>query len=286
MHIVVIIIQISLFGFVIGSMLSIGLTLTVEQIKSHFKFSRLVVASVVISFILSPLLAVALSKVFHLDASLSAGLIILSAVAGGPFLSKLGEIGHCDTASTTSLMILLMLISIAFAPLALPHLLPGVSVSAWSIAKPLIFFMLIPLSIGLFIKSRYSGIAGKLQPVFSVISNISMALMMLLTLITHWDQLMNEFGTGAYISALIFIVVIFFIAYLLFVKDKNNRLLMGLSAGQRNLGAAVAIGAANFSKQPKVLLMILTVALISLIILFVFAKMGKTTMNKLNKTDG
>jgi BASS family bile acid:Na+ symporter len=284
MHIVEIIIHISLFGFVIGSMLSIGLTLTVEEIKSHFKFSRMLVAAIVISFILSPLLAVALSKVFHLDANLSAGLIILSAVAGGPFLSKLGEIGHCDTASTTGLMILLMLISIAFAPLALPHLLPGVSVSAWSIAKPLIFYMLIPLSLGLFIKSRYSGIAGKLQPLFSVISNISMALMMILTLTTHWDQLINEFGTGAYISALIFIVVIFLIAYLLFVNDKNNRLLMGLSAGQRNLGAAVAISAANFSKQPKVLLMILTVALLSLIILFVFAKKGKTTMNKLNKT--
>jgi BASS family bile acid:Na+ symporter len=137
--------------------------------------------------------------------------------------------------------------------------------------------MLIPLGLGLFVKARYSGVAGKLQPVFSLISNISITLMMVLTLITHWDQLINEFGTRAYISALIFILVIFFVAYLLFVKDKENRMLMGLSAGQRNLGAAVAISAANFSKQPKVQLMIVIVALLSLIILFLFAKAGKTT---------
>jgi hypothetical protein len=48
-------------------------------------------------------------------------------------------------------------------PIVLPLLLQGVSVDAWSIARPLITLMLIPLAIGLFIKARYDEIADFLS---------------------------------------------------------------------------------------------------------------------------
>jgi BASS family bile acid:Na+ symporter len=277
------IIHISLFGFACGSMLSTGMGLTIEQIKLHLKLTRLSVAAIVFSFILSPLLAIALINIFKLNAHLGTGLIILSVVAGGEFLSRLAGLGHCDPVPTKGLTILLMLVTIAFAPLVLPYLLQGVSVNAWAIIKPLIYSMVIPLGIGIFVRNRYADIAIKLKPAISVISNIFMGLMMVLTLILHWNLLMN-FRSDVLFSALIFILVLFFIPYLLFIKDKDNRLLIGLSASQRNLGAAATIAAVSFNNQPKILLMILTESFFSLIILFVFAKMGNRATNKLNKT--
>ena len=60
------------------------------------------------------------------------------------------------------LMVLLMVVTIIYMPLVLPLLLPGVSVNPWDIAKSLIVLMLVPLAIGLLIKSHSPDYRGRL----------------------------------------------------------------------------------------------------------------------------
>lgn len=265
-----------LLAFVIGSMLSMGFSLTTKQIAAPLKNTKLVLLALLANFVLVPILGIVLTKAFQLETDLTTGLILVSVVAGAPFLPKLVETAKGDTAFSVGLMVLLMVVTIIYAPIVLPLILSGVSVSAWAIAKPLIFMMLIPLAIGLFIKARYPQMAESLQPIAAQVSNIGLAFMFILMLIINWSALVGAFGTKAFIAAIIFIAVAFAVAYFMGGSDSGNRSVMGLGTAQRNLGAAMAIAGTNFASQPNVLVMIIVVAVIGLTILMLIGgELGK-----------
>lgn len=269
-----------LLAFVIGSMLSMGFSLTTKQIAAPLKNTKLVLLALLANFVLVPILGIVLTKVFQLETDLATGLILVSVVAGAPFLPKLAETAKGDTAFSVGLMVLLMVVTIIYAPIVLPLILSGVSVSAWAIAKPLIFMMLIPLAIGLFVKARYPQTAESLQPIAGQISNISLVFMFILMLVINWSALVGAFGTKSFIAAFIFIAVAFAVAYFMGGSEGGNRSVMGLGTAQRNLGAAMAIAGTNFASQPNVLVMIIVVAVIGLTILMLIGgELGKRVEN-------
>lgn len=256
-----------LLTFVMTSMLAMGLSLTTKQIVAPLKNVRLVLLVLLANFVLVPILGIALARVFQLETDLATGLILVSVVAGAPFLPKLAEAAKGDAALSVGLMVLLMVVTIIYAPIVLPLILSGVSVSAWAIAKPLIFMMLIPLAIGLLVKARYPQTAEHLQPTFGQVSSFSLILMFVLSLAVNWSSLVGAFGTKSFIAAIIFIAIAFPVAYFMGGSNSGTRSVMGLGTAQRNLGAAMAIASANFASQPNVIVMIIVVAVIGLALL-------------------
>ena len=81
--------QLSVLVFVIASMFSLGLSLTMKQIIDPLKNTRMVILALVANFVLVPLLAYGLAIIFNLDDSLRIGLILLSTAGGAPFLHTL-----------------------------------------------------------------------------------------------------------------------------------------------------------------------------------------------------
>ena len=49
-----------------------------------------------------------------------------------------------------------------------------------------VFFLLIPLAIGLFIRARYEEAAGKIQPTFAMAANFGIILLAVLGLVLEW----------------------------------------------------------------------------------------------------
>ena len=74
-----VIMQLSVLVFVIASMLSMGLSLTIKQIVAPLRNARLVILALVANFILVPLLAYLILLVIKLDEGLATGLILLGA---------------------------------------------------------------------------------------------------------------------------------------------------------------------------------------------------------------
>jgi len=73
-----------LLAFVIGSMLSMGFSLTTKQIAAPLKNTKLVLLALLANFVLVPILGIVLMKVFQLETDLATGLILVSVVAGAP----------------------------------------------------------------------------------------------------------------------------------------------------------------------------------------------------------
>jgi BASS family bile acid:Na+ symporter len=64
--------------FVIGSMTSMGLSLTMKQIIEPLKNAKLVILALVANFVLVPIVAYVITLVIPLDESVRIGLILLS----------------------------------------------------------------------------------------------------------------------------------------------------------------------------------------------------------------
>jgi predicted Na+-dependent transporter len=194
-------------AFVVTSMLSMGLSLTVAQILQPLKNTRLVIMALATNFVIVPAVAFALSRIIPLDQSVQIGLLLLGTAAGAPFLPKLAQMAKANVAFSVGLMTILILVTIVYLPIVLPLLLPGVEVDAGKIALTLIVTMLVPLLIGLFVKARYGGAAETLQPVMTQISTISLALLLVLMLALNFQNVVALFGTGAIVATLLFIAI-------------------------------------------------------------------------------
>ena len=261
--------------YVVGSMLAMGLSLTMAQIIQPLKNMRLVILALVANFILVPALVVGLTALIPLSEGQRIGLILLSMAAGSPFLIKLAQAAKGNMAFTVGLMVLLMVVSIIYLPFVLPLVLAGVEVSPWDIAQSLIITMLIPLAIGLFIKARYPDTGAHLQPTFAQASNTSLMLMMGILLMLNVRNILSVIGTGAIVAGIIFIVVSFVMGYLLGGPGRDTKSVLGLGTGQRNIAAALVVANQNFT-DPDVLITLIVISLVGLFILMpIGGELGK-----------
>jgi predicted Na+-dependent transporter len=264
------------FAFVLTSMLSMGLSLTVSQILQPLRRTRLVIMALAANFVVVPAAAFALSRIIPLEEDVQIGLLLLGTAAGAPSLPKLAQIAKVNVAFAVGLMTMLMVVTIVYLPIVLPLLLPGVEVDAGQIAVSLIVQMLVPLIVGLLIKARYEGAAQTLQSVMAQIANISLALLLVLMLVVNFRNVLALFGTGAIIATLLFIAISVLAGYFLGSPGTDNKRVLALGTGQRNLAAALLIATANFAEQPNVLVYLAATGLMLMVSLMpTAAEFGK-----------
>jgi predicted Na+-dependent transporter len=268
--------DLSTLVFVVSSMLSLGLSLTLQQILDPLRNLGFVGRVLLANFVLVPLVAYLLTTVIPLDPSLAIGLIVLAIPAGAPFLPKLVQVSKGNVPQSVGLMILLMVVTVFYVPIVLPLLLPGVQVNPMEIARSLVFLMLIPLAIGLLIYARYRSLANSLQPHMAQASSTSLVILLVLILVLNIQSVLNTIGSGAIIAALGLIGASLGIGYGLGGPAQDARIVSALGTAQRNNAAAMVVAISNFGDDPKVLTMILVGSMLMLVILMVFAgEIGK-----------
>ncbi|KTG13390.1 bile acid:sodium symporter family protein [Haloferax profundi] len=256
----------SVLVFVVTSMLSMGLSLTVSQILDPLRNASLVAKALAANFVVIPIVAYVLVFVFPLSEGQSIGIILLATAAGAPFLPKLVEVAKGNIAFGVGLMVLLMVVTVVYVPLVLPLLLPGVQVNPLDIASSLVVLMLIPLAIGLVVKDRYESIATSVEPVMSQTSTTALVFLTVLMLVLNFDNLVSVVGTGVILALFVFVAVSFAVGYVLGGPVADNKSVMGLGTGQRNISAALVVAAQNF-QDPDVVTILLVGALVMLVVL-------------------
>lgn len=264
--------SVAMLIFVLSSMLAMGFGLTVSQIITPLRNARLVVLSLLANFVLMPLAAVALAALLRLDQPLGVGLLLLGTAAGAPFLPKLAQIAKGNLAFAVGLMVLLMVVTVGYLPLVLPVLLPGVSVNPAKIARSLFLLMLLPLAGALAVKARYAVAAARTKPVLDRVSNLSLILLVLLITAANINNVLAVFGTHGILAGLLFIAVGFGLGWLLGGPGMDTRRVLALGTAQRNIAAALVVGSQSFS-DPKVVVMVVVVAIVSLLVLMPLSRL-------------
>src|SRR5438876_4553184 len=259
-------VPLAMLVFVLSSMLAMGLGLTVGGIIAPLRDTRRVILSLLANFLLVPLAALALAALLRLDQPLGVGLLLLGSAAGAPFLPKLTQLAKGNLAFAVGAMVLLMVVTVGYLPMVLPLLLPGVTVDPWQIARSLVLLMLLPLATGLALKARYGDLAARVKPALDWISNASLILLVSLITAANIDKVLQVFGTRGILAGLLFIALGLGTGWLLGGPNADTRRVMALGTGQRNIAAALVVASQSFS-DPKVIVMVIVVAIVGLIIL-------------------
>jgi BASS family bile acid:Na+ symporter len=252
-------------------MLAMGAGLTLSQIIEPLRDRRLVLLALLANFIVMPLGAIALAKVLMLDEPLGVGLLLLGCAAGAPFLPKLVQVAKGNLAFAVGAMVLLMVVTVGYLPIVLPLLLPGVTVDSWQIARSLVLLMLLPLAAGLMLKSYQEGWATKAKHVLDWISNVSLILFILLIVAANLDKVLDVFGTRGILAALLFVVLGCATGWLLGGPGDETKRVLALGTGQRNIAAAIVVASGSFS-DPRVVVMVIVVAIIGLVVLMLLSR--------------
>jgi len=260
--------------FVLGTICSMGLSLTMTQITGPLRNGRFVIMALLANFVVPPILAFILIRIFSLNESLAVGLLLVSLAAGAPALPKTAVFAKVDTAAATGLMVLLVVSTIIVLPIALPLVLTGISVTFWDIASGLVYLILIPLAISLFVRARYPDAAASAQPMFAQASNLSLLILMVLMIVLNFSNVVGLFGSGGLLASLILIILTTAGGYLLGKLGKAGDWLQGLGAGQRNIAAAMVVATMNFGNDEVV--MVVVYSLIGMVVIIPLAlELGK-----------
>ena len=241
--------KIALLAFLVSSMLAAGLSLTPRAILAPLRNLRLVLAALALNFVVAPVFGLALSVAIPLERPHAIGLILLGGAAGAPFLPKLVERAHGDLGFAVALMTLLTVGTTLFMPFALPLMVPGLQASSWSIAQPLVAFILTPLAVGMLLRGRQATAAGAaLQPILVKLGNVSALVLLTLLIALYFRNLLGVLGSGAIAACAVFLAGLYAAGYLLGGSRMEIKGVLGL--GTATAGKECQNRHAAFARRP------------------------------------
>jgi BASS family bile acid:Na+ symporter len=264
-------VKLAILTFVVSSMIAVGLGLGVHDLAAPFRRPRLVLLALVANFGIAPFVAFGLTKIIPLDRPYAVGLILLGGAAGAPFLPRLAELAKGDVAFSVGLMLLLTVGSVIFLPIALPLLIPGVAASPWSIARPLLLTMLLPLAAAMALRHKAERRSLRLQPAFKMVSSVSMIVAVVLLIGLNFGAMLGTFGSGAAATAALFVAISLGAGFALGGPSPRTRSVLGLGTAQRNIAAALVIATQNFT-DPGVPVMLLVATFAGLFVILFAAR--------------
>ena len=233
--------KLSLAIFMVGNLLDMGLKLNLGEAIRDLGNVRFVAFSLLWGFVLLPGLAYAIAKIIPMDHPYAMGLVLLGMTPCAPFLPPMVERAKGDMGYTAAFMLLASVVTVVYMPFAVPVLVKGLSASAWTIAKPLVLFLLVPFALGLIIQRRSTSLAARIEPIVKKLTGIDTVLMLLLCVVIYGKKFVALEGSYAIGAQIIFFFLATVGPYLLsFGLLRAQRTVLSLGMATRNLGAAFA----------------------------------------------
>src|SRR5512139_1001964 len=145
--------------YVISGMLALGLSQTVRQIFAPLRNMRITISAVVASYIILPLIAASIARLFGLDPSLRYGLVLIAMCAGAEIGPVLTATSNANVRLSGGILVMSIGITIIYLPLMLGVFLPDVHFAVGHLLLKLFLTIVAPLLLGLFIKARFENVA-------------------------------------------------------------------------------------------------------------------------------
>lgn len=249
--------QVSLVLFMAGSLLGMGLTLKLDDAMAGLSDLRFGALFVVLGFGLSPALAFVLASILRLDPAYSAGLMLLGLTPCAPFLSTLANRAGGDKARVAASLLISAVCTILILPLAVPIAIPGMTVDALSIARPLVLIVLLPLAVGMSVLWGHPATATRILPMIKFVTGVATVVMLGMCVVLYGKGLAEAVGTRAIAAQTLFFLLVTTISYLAGNRlPGDQRSVLALGICTRNVGAALAPVLATVGSDQRTVVMV------------------------------
>jgi len=250
--------QILVLLYTVTNMASLGLELNLRETMTSLRSARLVVLTLLWGWVVGPAIAVLLTKVLPLAEPHALGLLVFSLAPVAPMVSLLARRARSDMDFTAALIPLAMVATVALLPLLAPWLMKGLTLNAWSLAKPLLLLVLLPLVVCAAIKVYASPVADKLFPVVKRLAGISTLATLGFVVVFYFRDFIRTLGSYAIGAEVLFLLAIALVSYRLgFGLKQGQRSAMALAMCTRNGAPMLAVFSAFPDQDPRMLVMLL-----------------------------
>jgi BASS family bile acid:Na+ symporter len=231
----------TLIVFMAGNLMEVGLKVKLNEVGRALRDVRFVGMSLLWGFLLCPAFAFLLTKIMPMAEPYALGLLFLGMAPGAPFLPAMAQKAKGDLAYVAAFMVLTAVGTVIYMPLAVPVLVKGFSADAWTIAKPLVLFIAMPLVLGIAIRLAAEAFAEKAHPVVRKITAIDTLIMLVLVVIIYGKDFVSAVGSYAIGAQILFYVVVTIASYAFgFGMPPAQKSVLALGVCTRNIGAAMA----------------------------------------------
>ncbi len=154
-------------------MLSMGITLTVDDFKRVLKRPTVVALGFLCCYGLMPAMAIGLSKALGLSSAMTAGMVLVGSINGGQASNLCTYIARGDVALSVMMTTVTTIGAIFMTPLLCKVLLGAiVPVDAVGVAISTIQVVLVPIVVGMLTNAKFPGFVKKVEP-FSPIVGVT-----------------------------------------------------------------------------------------------------------------
>jgi BASS family bile acid:Na+ symporter len=255
--------------FMAGSLLEMGLKLDLKKAASALRDVRFMVMALLWSFAIGPALAILLARVLPLAEPYALGLILLGLAPCAPFLPLLAEKAGADLNDVAAYLLLASLGTLVILPIMIPIVAPTLSADPWTIAKPLLLFIALPLAIGICVRLVIGDLADKAHPIVKRVTSVDIIIMLGVVAVLYWRDFVSAVGSYAIGAQILYYCLLAAAAYGLgfgLSHEKKSTLVLGLCT--RNVGAALAPLMSVPSVDPRATVMCVLAVFITLAVGF------------------
>ncbi|HEY0742850.1 MAG TPA: bile acid:sodium symporter family protein [Chryseosolibacter sp.] len=230
-------------------MLGLGLSLTLDDFKRVAKYPKAMTVALVCQMVLLPALCFFLVRFSGLDPALGVGLMLLSASPGGATANLYSHLSNGDVALNISLTAINSVLTLFTLPLivnfSLDYFMDSGQYVPMQFSKVLEVFgiVLIPVAIGMIIKSKFPGFAARMEKPVKIASALILIIIIVSVTIRE-KQLLADYFTILGLPVLLFnagsLAVGYFIPRMLNI-EKRQAIAIGMEIGIHNGTLAIYI---------------------------------------------
>jgi BASS family bile acid:Na+ symporter len=231
----------TLIVFMVGNLLAMGLKTNLQDAVHALHDARFVVFSAIWCFVLSPAVAVLLTRIIPLAEPYAIGLLFLGLAPCAPFLPAVAARAGGDLAQVAAFMLLAAVGTVAIMPLMVPVLVKGFAADPWTIARPLLLYIALPLAVGLAVQRSSKSLADRADPYVKWVTSIDTLAMLVLIIAIYGNDFIGMVGSYAIGTLILFCSMLSVASYVGGIGlSHSQRSVLALGLGTRNIGAAIA----------------------------------------------
>ena len=235
------------------AMFGMGLTIHMGDFQVVFSRPKEVIIGCVAQYTVMPLVAWILAVVFHLPQDLAIGVILVGCCPGGTASNVITYIAGGDVALSVGMTIVFTLA----APLMTPLLVYGlagawVEVSFWAMVLSVVKVILIPVLLGILLRSLFGKQIQKISDILPLISVVSIVMIISGIVANNAEKIVScgVLVLGVVMLHNLFGMGIGLLAAKLLKVEYSRTTAIAIEVGMQNSGLAVSLATANFATNP------------------------------------
>ena len=238
-------------------MFTLGVGLTIENFKNLLLEPKAFGLGIVNHMIMLPIVAFSIVSVIGLTHEIAVGMMILACCPGGVTSNMITKLAKGDTALSISYTAVTSILTVITLPLIVGFSMQyfmgsnAPSINILSLGLTMFFITSLPVSIGLYINTKYHGIVDAFRPIANKVSTVLFIIIVAGALASEWDTFISNLDTVGP-AIIVLIIIMLFIGYnsaKWFSMSKKKAVTIAIESGVQNATVGITIGNLILSQE-------------------------------------